>query len=67
MEILSLSVVIIINGYIIGHLKIMISPQEKMISQFLPLYKKNIIDNISSKYNTYITELEANGNPTKSG
>ena len=55
MEILSLSVVIIINGYIIGHLKIMISPQEKMISQFLPLY------------NTYITELEANGNPTKSG
>ena len=29
--------------------------------------QKNIIDNISSKYNTYITELEANGNPTKSG
>lgn len=55
--------VIIINGYIIEHLKIMISLHEASSL----LYTKTIIDNISSKYNTYITELEADGNPTKSG
>ena len=38
---------------------------EKLVSELK--HDKNIIDNISSKYNTYITELEANGNPTKSG